>query len=300
MQWPVPTTKQQMYEVMQDIFYYYRIRREAWDDLDLLPLQLDRLEFTPLSDEALLEKARLKVLPDNDKEEFFALKELNDESLSIQTKKLKLLQDKQTAVAKVETEFDQSEQEIYKQVANRGMANSTVIVDKINDLKNKRVERISQVVNTYDAQIADLDGKLTGINAQIESTKEFFANLLEKRATAKFGELKEEQEKTIREVFKYNEGLDEKEQKYSNDLIRQKANLELKFLELNSAFFSKDQLVEMGYYKAVIKCATDYFDTLDTLTAYQEISTDKTVMIYLDDYYNIVVTNYQNRCREIA
>ena len=78
MQWETPTTKQKMYEVLQDIFYYYRIRREAWDDLDLVPLELTRMEFTSLSDQELLEKARLKVLPDTNKEEFFALKELKD------------------------------------------------------------------------------------------------------------------------------------------------------------------------------------------------------------------------------
>ena len=49
----------------------------------------------------------------------------------------------------------------------------------------------------------------------------------------------------------------------------------------------------MGYYKDAIDCVCAYFDTLSAVAAYQQISHDSKVAIYLDDYYANVVYMYK-------
>ena len=50
MTFDTPTTKAEMYEILQDIFYYYRIQREGNSQIDLEDLELTRLSYTPMTD----------------------------------------------------------------------------------------------------------------------------------------------------------------------------------------------------------------------------------------------------------
>ena len=45
MNFVLPNTKEEMYSTLQDIFHYYRTRREEWENIDLAPLELDRLDY---------------------------------------------------------------------------------------------------------------------------------------------------------------------------------------------------------------------------------------------------------------
>ena len=94
------------------------------------------------------------------------------------------------------------------------------------------------------------------------------------------------------EVFKYNNGLDEKEQRYLNTIKQTKASLKLRYMDISTGEFTKDQLVEMGYYADVVKCVCGYFDRLDPYTAFQDIASEKKLAIYLDDYYQNVIYTY--------
>ena len=72
-----------------------------------------------------------------------------------------------------------------------------------------------------------------------------------------------------------------------------KNSLWLRYLDISSGEFTKDQLTDMGYYRDVIKCVTSYYDTLEPLEAYQDITAEKELAIYLDDYYQNVIYTYK-------
>jgi len=136
--------------------------------------------------------------------------------------------------------------------------------------------------------ISEYDSKILRVN---QSCDEMF----EREVSAKITELTEAQQEKIREVFKYNNGLTEKEQRYQNTIKQTNASLLLKFMSLRQGEFTKDELVEMGYYKDVIACVCNYYDTLDTLTAAQQITHDQDIPIYLDHYYETIVYMYTQR-----
>ena len=50
MEFNLPTTKSQMYVILNDLFYYYRIRREGYEEVNLQELELERLTVTQKSD----------------------------------------------------------------------------------------------------------------------------------------------------------------------------------------------------------------------------------------------------------
>ena len=61
MTFDTPTTKNEMYEILQEIFYYYRIRREADTGVTLNRLNLGRINYTSMTDQELTNKAQTAV-----------------------------------------------------------------------------------------------------------------------------------------------------------------------------------------------------------------------------------------------
>ena len=67
MQFDLPTTKTEMYDVLQELFYYYRIKKVPFEEITLLPLTLDRLTYTPLTDAEIEERAEALIMPEHKK-----------------------------------------------------------------------------------------------------------------------------------------------------------------------------------------------------------------------------------------
>ena len=101
--------------------------------------------------------------------------------------------------------------------------------------------------------------------------------------------------KTEREVFKYNNGILEKETRYRNTIKQAEATLKLQFLEISMGEYTKDQLVDMGYYQDVIDCVTSYYDKFSAAEAFQKITDEKKLAVYLDDMYAEVIYAYRSK-----
>ena len=55
MDFNLPTTKDQMYSILSDIFYHYRIKRDPYEEFVLPELDIDKIEFISLTEEELIE-----------------------------------------------------------------------------------------------------------------------------------------------------------------------------------------------------------------------------------------------------
>ena len=171
-------------------------------------------------------------------------------------------------------------------------------MEKLTELEIKRSDKIFSLQAKYQDDLSSLTAKQTNLNQRLSQIDEYCQQIAEKENVAKKKELKDEQDQIVREVFKYNNGLDEKEKRYSNENIKTIANLELKFLDIKSGEFTKDQLIEMGYYQDVIDCVCAYYDSLPALTAAQQIKKDTKIVQYLDEYYDSLLYSYQQRALE--
>ena len=142
-------------------------------------------------------------------------------------------------------------------------------------------------------KIASLTAEIEGLNLKMTNIDDYFNQIHQSEIDAKVIELKDKQEQKRIEVFKYNNSLDEKEQRYSNTIKESKCSLRLRFLDISSGEYTKDQLIDMGYYNDVIRCVSGYYDTLEPLTAYQDILDERKLIIYLEDFYETFVHSYK-------
>lgn len=288
-----PTNKSEMYDILQDIFYYYRIKREGGIEMVLEPLSLPRMSYTPMSDEELTKIAQKIAKPSVERERYTVLRDANRKRNEIKLQIDRLPFKKLSEQTIIEKNFDKRREAVQAEALKRGMANSTIITQQVNEIEQERTAEIIKLQTKYSELETQLNDEYDFSTTEISNLQNFYYNLLDYEAAAKKQELIVEQQKIEREVEKYNTGLDEEEQKYQNSIIRQQANLELKFKELNVEPFTKDQLVEMGYYEQVIECVCGYYDTLPAMDAYQDFTNEHRLATYLDDYYVNVLYLYR-------
>ena len=293
MNFVLPNTKEEMYSTLQDIFHYYRTRREEWENIDLAPLELDRLDYRTSTAMELATNANKAVVA-NHLREILKLKE--DLEMQIAVKKAEKTSKENSleeAVSKITKSYTSAKNEYQTWADARGMISSELVVKQLSEYETKKTAEVNNLNSQFNAEIQALGAQITLLEQRLANANNVFNSIHEKERIAKEMESSLEEQKIAREVFKYNNALTEEELKYSNKLIETKANLEVKYLQINSNFFTKDQLVDMGYYSDAIKCVCGYYDTLNALTAFQDISAEQKLCVYLDDFYNSVVYGYK-------
>jgi hypothetical protein len=300
MEFQNPTTKAELYQELNKIFHYYRVVFAEYEQTPLEQLELERLQFTPSTNAQLTEKATALLAEKAEKEYNEKLQKLVAD-LEVQAELLtKQPTITQNAISSVEQIYAESEEKIRLQAEKNGLIHTSAYLDKITFLENEKNSRIAQINQEHEKNIARYNAEIRAINSQlveVEST----ANVVNPKALqAKIIELKDEESEIEREVFKYNNGIDEKEQKSKNAVIRENATLRMRYLEIRAHELTHDQLVELGYYDDVLACTCAYYDTLAPATAFAQIKNDSKLMIYLDDVYQNVVYMYGIRSGEIG
>ena len=293
MQFNLPTTKTEMYTVLNDLFYYYRTKRGIFQELELQPLELARMEYTPPTDQELLDRAEILVSATQAKDILDRKAYIDNRVTEIGQNIYQIERDLQEEIQAIKDLYQTSKETIEKQAIKNGLISSGIVVDKLTELENQQNLRISEITLLKNNEKASLESERITLVNQIGTCESYFAEVHDAQVLVKLEQLKDEREKLIREVFEYNNGVDEKEQKYANTILQSKANMEIKYLEISQGQYSKDQLIEMGYYEDVIRCVCGYYNTLSASSAYVDISKETKIVIYLEEYYAQILEMYR-------
>lgn len=295
-----PTTKVELYQELNKIFHYYRVVFAEYEQTPLEPLNLERLAYTPLTEQELREKATTLLAVQSEKEYNEKVQKLLSE-MAVQVDLLdKQAQIAQKAIQTVEETYAKSEEKLRTQAEKNGIIHSSAYLDKMAYLESQKNAQITKINNQKELNESKINAEIISINSQLVSIEQTEGVVNEKAVQAKVVELKDEEKQIEREVFKYNNGLDEKEQKYQNDIIRQNATLRMRYLEIRAHQLTHDQLVELGYYDDIIACTCAYYDTLEPLLAFNQLKNEAKLMIYLDEFYQNIVYMYGVRAGVIG
>ena len=292
MQFNKPTTKDEMYVILNDLFYYYRIKRNGYEEVSLKELELKRLEFINLSQEELREKAKSLLNAEHFRKVQDYKESVEEQMIALNSKINSLDGEYEKLIEKVEKLYLDSQEKLKNILEKSSLIYSSAYFDKTAVLESEKNAQIAILNSQKEEKAGELTASLAVLSQKKVDAGTRFDEEFAKEIDAKTIELLDEQEKIAREVFKYNNGLDEKEQRYANTITQTNANLNLKFMEISMGEFTKDQLVEMGYYDDVIACVCGYYDTLAPTPAYQDIANESKLAIYLDDYYMNIVYMY--------
>ncbi len=295
MQFDKPTTKEQMFTILNQIFHYYRVVFAEYEQTPLKELELTRLEYTPSTEEQIKQKATT-LLGDEARK---AYDEKRQEISGKIDSYNKLLQERkkieEQTIEKIMQNYAESEEKLRIQAQKNGVIHSSVYFDKLASLEIEKNSLIIETGEQADMDIASYQAEISKLTSALTELENANGAVSQTAINAKVVQLKEKEQEIQREVFKYNNGLDEKEQRYKNDIIRQNATMKMKYYEIQAQELTHDQLVEMGYYSEVLDCVCAYYDTLAPITAYNQVKADTKLMIYLDEFYQNVMYMYAMR-----
>lgn len=295
MEFNLPTTKEEMYVVLAELFNHYRVRKEGYEETELIDLELERLNTTQESDSELLTKAQKLLKAQHEREIKNYETELSSKIVALQEQISLLERHSVQEVSSITNLYKESVKKVQNQAIKSGLLNSSIIVDKTALLEDSKNQKIAQVIQEKNDKVAIYTAEIEQLNAKLASSADYFKAIHQCDVDKMFIELCEDREKKKIEVFKYNNSLDEKEQRHSNSIKETKSSLYLRFLDIKAAEYTKDQLVDMGYFKDVIKCISAYFDTLEPLAAYHLFLAEKELVTFLDYYYEQVALVYKLR-----
>lgn len=297
MEFTLPSTKKEMYTTLQKIYSYYRIESKEYSPIVLSPLNIEKISFTPLTDSEIEAKAE-ELLKAEHKREVLALKKsINERISALSEKRNGVISSAEEMSKKIIEAYNASESKIEKQAIKNGFTHSSVIIDKLAEAENKKNAELVAVETNKNNVLNEINAEFSSLNSALINADNYYANIHEYEKTAKAYQLKAEQEKLEREIFKYNNGVTEKKLRYANTLVQLDTSYKLKFMEINAVEFTKEQLYDMGYYQDVIDCVCGYYDTLSASDAFSEISNESRLVLYLEDYYQNVVYMYKMRVK---
>lgn len=297
MEFNLPTNKEEMYAILNELYHYYRITRPVYQGANLTEMTLTRLEYTPPTDEEILIRAEKAVSAKHERELIEYKSALNEE-ITYLTEKIALTEKNLISETdSIKTLYDESVKSLTERAVNSGLYSSSVIVDKIAVLEDGKNKSIAEANRKSNEEIATLSAKKQTAENKLLGAEDYFLSVHDSEVEDMRLKLLDERNEKVTEVFKYNNGLDEKEQRYSNTVKQANANLQLRFLDISTGEFTKEQLTEMGYYTDVIKCVCGYYDTLSATDAFADLGSEKKLAVYLDDHYQNILYAYNLRAQ---
>lgn len=227
---------------------------------------LQKMEYTPLTEEEIVEKASKNV------DEKYGLK-FNDLDLETE-KKLKNLEEQASSISnsaksqkqKIEELYKDAEEKVEQSAIKRGISRSSIVQEQLKDLD---VEKISDLLSVDNAVASSLKENSNKIK-ELESDYLNAVNKLnvEKaiEISEKIEELTEKQNKKLDEVLKYN-----------NTVTRQE--LQIKQEDKQSQNTTRKNEIK----RKMLNLALNYYNTLPKESAYEEYLNDGEMKNLLGD-----------------
>ena len=290
-----PKTKQELKEVLKEIYDHYVNPKDQFEEVELEDLTLEKLEPTIVSEEELESLAT----------DYLALshqQEIEEKRLKLSSSISALNSEKQTLTKEVEKlkedlikRYELLKESVTEKAIKQGIINSTLVVNKLADIEKEKANKLADIEFEYAVKISSIDEKITALTLELTEVEESFTLKHFDEIKKKKLELKESYEEKELEVLKYNNQVEERLVKYRNSLNKIRQDLYFEYLKIKAQGLSEEQLVAAGYYSAVIKACNAYYYTLSPQEAYSDFLEDEDMPIYLGRFYANMITLYTTR-----
>jgi len=293
----IPTTTEEMINTLEEIFAFFRRERVEYEKLEFEPLTLYKMDEEAKTDEEIYSEAVLTLSASHIREIKEQKKQIEDAIFEKTQEQESLEELKQKELSLVDLEYENLEKELKKTATKNGIINSDIIKLKLFDLKKEREEQKKNIEIRYLEQETRIKEKIARLTEEKEGVEEYFRPIHLAEIETEKKKIKNEDEERVQIAVKYNSTVSEKEQKYKNKLIETEAKIKIDFLNIANKDYSKEELIQMGYYKNVIKCVCGYLNKLTPEDAYYVYKTETSLVYYLDHYYDILNSTYQMRAK---
>ena len=180
MQFNLPTTKEEMYQILNDLFYYYRVRREGFEEVNLIDLNLTRLQYIEKTTQEFINKATTLLSAKHEREKLEYQNEIDIKILEL-NKKITLLEENATKqIEEITAMYDQSILKVENQAVKAGLINSSIVADKTAVLEEGKNQKIAVLTQEKDEKVSSILSEIKGLNSKRASATEYFNRIHQK------------------------------------------------------------------------------------------------------------------------
>lgn len=185
----------------------------------------DRVDYTPPDDDALAERAR-EELKEWELASKNAVENQAETAKEALEKQKSATADKAASQQKaVDTAYDRADKQTSDDVLKRGVARSSIAVNRMADLSEARAGEQAAVRKAYADAVAGIETELGGLEAKRQQALDQFNIALAAKLSTRIDQLKDERAERQAEALKYNNSLTEKEAAYEIDKAMKESDL---------------------------------------------------------------------------
>ncbi len=289
----IPSTREEMVNTLEEIYYFFRREKAVYEEIEFIPLNLWRMDEKSKTEEELESEAKLNLSAEH-------LREIKKESRLIldeieltkeKIAELKTLEEEELKLT--DEEFEENKADINSSASKNGLTGSDVVAIKIFDLYKEKNCKKAEIKQKYFSLKVELSAKIKLLEEKLELVPEYYSDIHLAEVEKEKKKLKKEDEERVAVASRFNSGIDEKEQEYKNKILETNAKIKIDFLSIENRDYSKEELIQMGYYKSVVKCVSGYFNKLEALEAYHQFCDETRLVYYLDHYYETMLNSYR-------
>jgi hypothetical protein len=281
-----PTSKQAVIDGLRQIDEYYKYRKDEYVPPVLVPLNLERMQFTVKSDSEYLSLAE-ELLKSKHTEDIRDRKDYFSKELwKVQSEMAELPSKLAEELSLLEEKYDELVNELKTEYRLKGIAYGDGSNGALAVLLNKKAEENAEITQKYAQKEQALDILVGYYSTEIDGAEQFFAKEHSEEINAKAIELKESDLETEREVHKYNEGLLEREVKYNNTLEQSAKKLHMEYMKIVYEGMTSEELLQKGYFHDALEWVLNYYrNKTDKVAGYIEYTETTDYILYLKDFY---------------
>ena len=285
MNFEAPTTYQQLLEVLTDIGDYYLDRREEYVEPVFAEMNLNTIVFTPKTDQELQVEAEQYYFNEYNKKIQERTLDLTEKLQQKTAERVKTVQENAFKRAEIVKAYGQKINEGTKNSLKAGVYHSSVPADIIEKYLNDKQKELDLLDTALNSTLQCIDNEISALQTKLNNVGTFFANEMAQLVAVKKAELKKAQEEKIQSVTKYNNSITEKSVKYANSVLKEKADLKLKFMEIQGVQLTEDQKVRRGYFSDIIRAINCYYENMSASDAFNDFKTRTELPVYLGSFY---------------
>ena len=297
---------EQLEELEKQYQEYLNSQKEEIDLDAIFPptLGLEKIEFTPESDQSIQNRANEEIIADKTKD---VIKTENKYGEKIDGVQDELDNADATRINKQE-EIDELYAELQRRQKNdsikRGMARGSVLSSLSKDLESEEQASINQVEKEFFEKAQKLNEELEALSSEQEKALNELDLHYAAELSEKIAKLKEERDALSAKYTKFNNSVDEKEAKYQierqkdiDKYLDDKRKEEAKLKEEQRAYEEK-----YGYsgeklknYSERYKLAFDFYMSLSADIAVDALKASPNMKFYLGNYYDKLMDELKKR-----
>lgn len=195
---------------------------------------------------------------------------------------------KRTADKELEQKYIAAARAIDNDTIKRGLARSSVAAVERGALEREYLGKSADVAREYSAAISGLESDIAAVNRKLQDALNDFNLTYAAKLTQKLNELKQERDKKITEVTKYNNEVKKDQAKLDGDRLKTESSLYSDALRQEQTENSLDGLPAERrdeLYKAVYQKMDEFLGSLSPQQALLEIRNHSMYRKHLSNYY---------------